>query len=173
MCTDTLKISLGYAVRNSQKLLQRDFQKPLKRFSLTITKRDRNHDRSYSCCFQVMRSDSRTTRRKNRYHEFVTYLEALSKCTAWTSDWVNQNPPQHVPIMPRTTEKNFDDFVTYPKALSNCIAWTSAWVNQKGYVTCSYNVKHDGKITITIFCDIQSNLYKRSPSGMSQPRLTA
>ena len=31
MRTDTLKISLGYAVRNSQKLLQRDFQKPLKR----------------------------------------------------------------------------------------------------------------------------------------------
>ena len=31
MCTDTLKISLGYAVRNSQKLLQRNFQKPLKK----------------------------------------------------------------------------------------------------------------------------------------------
>ena len=35
--------------------------------------------------------------------------------------------------------------VTYPEALSNCIAWTSAWMSQKGYVTCSYNVTHDGK----------------------------
>ena len=58
--------------------------------------------------------------------------------------------------MPRTTEKNFDDFVTYPKALSNCIAWTSAWVNQKGYVTCSYNVTHDGKITITVLLHISN-----------------
>ena len=98
------------------KIIATRFSKTSQEVTITITKGDRNHDRSYSCCFQVMRSDSRTTRRKNRYHEFVTYLEALSKCTAWTSDWVNQNPPQHVPIMPRTTEKNFDDFVTYPES---------------------------------------------------------
>ena len=99
-----------------------------------------------------MRSDSRNyTTEKSPSRVCYCYPEALSKCTAWTSDWVNQNPPQHVPIMPRTTEKNFDDFVTYPKALSNCIAWTSAWVNQKGHVTCSYNVTHKGKITISIF----------------------
>ena len=54
--------------------------------------------------------------------------------------------------MSRTTEKNnYGDFVTYPEALSNCIAWTSAWINQKGYVTFSYNVTHDGKITVTIY----------------------
>ena len=72
-------------------------------------------------------------------------------------DWVNPNPPQHVPIMQRTTEKHFvDDLITYPKALSNCIAWTSAWVNQKGCVTCSYNVTHDGKISITILLHISN-----------------
>ena len=53
-------------------------------------------------------------------------------------------------------QKNiYDDFVTYPEALSNCIsAWTSAWMNQKGYVTCFYNVTHDGKITMTILLHI-------------------
>ena len=49
---------------------------------------------------------------------------------------------------------NYGDFVTYPEALSNGIAWTSAWMNQKGYVTCSYNVTHDGKITMTILLHI-------------------
>ena len=62
MCTDTLKISLGYAVRNSQKLLQRDFQKLLKRLRtlrspllsvIEITTADNLHS------FRVMRSDSR------------------------------------------------------------------------------------------------------------------
>ena len=29
-------------------------------------------------------------RRTNHYHDFVTYLEALSNCIAWTLAWVNQ-----------------------------------------------------------------------------------
>ena len=51
-------------------------------------------------------------------------------------------------------KNHYYDFVTYPEALSNFIAWASAWVNQKGYVTCSYNVTHDGKITFTILLHI-------------------
>ena len=51
-------------------------------------------------------------------------------------------------------ENNYGDFVTYPEAPSNCITWTSAWVNQKGYVTCSYNVMHNVKITMTILLHI-------------------
>ena len=63
--------------------------------------------------------------------------------------------------MSRTTEKyNYIPkrfCITYPedgKILSNGIAWTSAWMNQKGYVTCSYNVTHDGKITMAILLHI-------------------
>jgi len=51
-------------------------------------------------------------------------------------------------------KNNYGDFVTYPEALSNWTAWTSAWMNQKGYVTCSYNVTHNGKITIAILLHI-------------------
>ena len=51
-------------------------------------------------------------------------------------------------------KNNYGDFVTYPKALSNCTAWTSAWMNQKGYVTSSYNVTHNGKITMAILLHI-------------------
>ena len=50
-----------------------------------------------------------------------------------------------------TTEKLLLRFCS---VISNCIAWTSALVNQKGYVTCSCNVTHDGKITITILLHI-------------------
>ena len=31
-----------------------------------------------------------TARRKNHYHDFVTYPEVLCNCVAWTSAWVNQ-----------------------------------------------------------------------------------
>ena len=51
-------------------------------------------------------------------------------------------------------KNDYENFVTYPGALRNCIAWTSAWMNQKGYVTCSYNVTHDGKITMAILLHI-------------------
>ena len=58
-------------------------------------------------------------------------------------------------LEPARRRNNCDDFVTYPEALSNCISvWTLTWVNQKGYVTGSYNVTHDGKITTTILLPI-------------------
>ena len=138
------------------KIIATRFSKTSQEVTLSITMRYRNHELIILLFSSNAKRFWKLHDGKNHYHEFVTYPEALSNCTAWTSDWVNQNPPQHVPIMPRTTKKNFDDFVTYPKALSNCIAWTSAWVNQKGYVTCSYNVTHDGKITITVLLHISN-----------------
>ena len=51
-------------------------------------------------------------------------------------------------------KNHYHDFVTYHEALGNCNAWTSAWMNKKGYVTCSYCVTHDGKITIMILLHI-------------------
>ena len=87
-----------------------------------------------------------TARRKNHYHDFVTYPEVLSNCIAWTSAWVNQKGYVTNSFNVTHDEKdNYHDFVTYPEVLSNCIAWTSAWVNQKGYVTNSFNVTHDEK----------------------------
>ena len=58
-------------------------------------------------------------------------------------------------LLRHARRKNYyHDFVTYPEVLSNCIVWPSTWVNQKGYITCSYNVTHEGKITITILLHI-------------------
>ena len=48
--------------------------------------------------------------------------------------------------MSRTTEKiTITTLLHIPKYSATVCAWTSTWVNQKGYVTCSYNVTHDGK----------------------------
>ena len=117
--------------------------------------RDRNHE------LVILLFSSNAKRFWNLHDQKITitsllHIQKHSTTVPHGLQWLHQNPPQHVPIMQRTTEKHFDDFVTYPKARSNCIAWTSAWVNQKGYVACSYNVTHDGKIPITILLHISN-----------------
>ena len=108
---------------------------------------DRNHELIISLFTSIAKRVWKLyTTEKSR---FCYISRSTQKLYCMDFSRVNQNPPQHVPIMPHTTEKkNFDDFVTYPKALSNCIAWTLAWVNQKGYVTYSSNVTHDEKNNI-------------------------
>ena len=60
-------------------------------------------------------------RRKNHYHDFVTYLKVLSNGIAWTSTWMNQEGyvTTSYNCCHAQLENHYHDFVTYPKVLSN------------------------------------------------------
>ena len=124
------------------KIITKTFSKASQEVTLSISMRDRNHELIiYWFTNKLMRSDSGNCMIKEKKIPILSRLRQLRSRLRYQNKSTRALNPARLTAR---RKNHYDDFVT----------WTSAWMNRKGYVTSSYNVTHDRKITMTILLHI-------------------